>query len=439
MTALMLSMWRAGGGRMLAGICLGVLILGRAAAAEEAAADAPSPTAILLREKLTGDWFGIRTAQAEHGVAWDISATTFYQGIASGGTSRRFDFGGRGDVLLALDGQKMGLWQGLFVNLHAETLYGTATNGRTGALMPVSVGQLLPGDAPVTALTGVKLTQFLSEQLAVYFGKLNTLDDFNQPFTGGAAGLKGFMNTAFLLPPILARTIPYSTYGAGVAVLRDLQPVFTLTVFDPSNTPTVSGFDTFFDRGVVINAQATLPTTKLRGLPGHYSVGGVYSNAQYAALNDLAFILVQRLRGQLPALPRQTGSWAVYGLFDQALNVDPCDPKRSWGLFGSLGITDGNPNPLRWSGAIGLGGASPLRHRPLDSFGVGYYYVGVSEALKNTAPRVLPLRDEQGVELFYNVGVTPWCHITPDLQVVTPVRARVEASVVFGLRARVDF
>ena len=64
---------------------------------------------------------------------------------------------------------------------------------------------------------------------------------------------------------------------------------------------------------------------------------------------------------------------------------------------------------------------------------------GVSEGLKNLAPRLVPIRDEHGVELFYNVAVTPWCHVTPDFQVVTPARDRVETSVVVGLRAKFDF
>jgi inactivated superfamily I helicase len=34
------------------------------------------------------------------------------------------------------------------------------------------------------------------------------------------------------------------------------------------------------------------------------------------------------------------------------------------------------------------------------------------------------VRDERGLELFYNVGLTPWLHITPDLQVITPILAR---------------
>jgi porin len=63
----------------------------------------------------------------------------------------------------------------------------------------------------------------------------------------------------------------------------------------------------------------------------------------------------------------------------------------------------------------------------------------VSDSLKNLAPILLPLKDEQGVELYYNVAVTPWCQVTPDLQVIAPFRDKVDASLLFGLRAKIEF
>jgi porin len=305
--------------------------------------------------------------------------------------------------------------------------------------MPVSIAQLFPSpNTPVTALTGVKVTQALSESVVVFGGKINTLDGFNQPFTGGAQGVNGFMNTAMVAPVVALRTVPYSTFGGGFAVLAGTEPVLSVMVLDPNNTPTTSGFDTFFDRGVSVLGSANLPT-KLLGRPGHQGVGFTYSNSRYAALDDLPFFLAQRLRGEFPPLPRETGSWSLFYMFDQALWVAEDDPKRSWGLFGNAGLADGNPSPIRWAANIGLGGASPLRARKLDTFGVGYFYVGISDSLKNFAPRLLPLGDEQGVEVFYNFALTPWARITPDFQVVIPARQRVDTALVFGLRAKVDF
>jgi len=46
---------------------------------------------------------------------------------------------------------------------------------------------------------------------------------------------------------------------------------------------------------------------------------------------------------------------------------------------------------------------------------------------------------DHGFEIFYNVAVTPWCHITPDLQVITPTLGLAETSIVLGLRTKIDF
>ncbi len=397
----------------------------------------PSPFGGPLQErpKLSGDWLGARSCLRDHGITWDISSTNFYSGVATGGLEQTFRFRGRADYYINLDGEKLGLWKGFYVNLHGETVYGDSINGAVGSLMPVSIAQAVPqANGSITALTGVKFTQALSENFLVFAGKINTLDDFNQPFTGGARGTNGFMNTALLFNPVLVRTIPYSTFGTGFAVLKDSQPIFSFAVFDTTDSSTVSGFDTFFTNGASLVAQLNLPT-KFFGLPGHQGIAGTYSSGQYTSIERSAFI------NPILSLtaPTTTGSWCLAYSFDQALYVDPNETLRSWGVFGNLGIADTNPSPFRWSANIGLGGSSPLPGRKQDTFGVGYYYLGLTDALKNLAPRLLPLQDEQGVELFYNVAVTPWCHVSPDLQIVVPAQQRADTALVLSLRAKLDF
>lgn len=390
----------------------------------------------MQRTKLTGDWLGARSCLRDHGITLDVSTTQFYQGVTSGGLEQAFPYGGRNDYFLNVDGEKLGLWKGSFVTLHGETRYGQSANSLTGALMPVNLMLAVPQpNGSITALTGVKFTQFLSEDMLVYAGKINTLDDFKQPLTG-AGGLTGFQNTAMMFNPVYARTVPYSTYGAGFAYLKNMEPLFAVAVFDTNNTPTVSGFDTFFDNGVTIFAQANLPT-KFFGLPGHQGISGTYSSGTYSDLTPSAYL--DPLQGLVVRTGRETGSWCLAYNFDQAVYVSPNDPKRMWGVFGNLGIADTSPSPIRWFASAGFSGASPIPSRKLDSFGVGYFYLGVNETLKSAAPRLLPLRDEHGVEAYYNVAVTPWCQITPDLQVITPFRDRATTSLLFGLRAKIDF
>jgi porin len=77
----------------------------------------------------------------------------------------------------------------------------------------------------------------------------------------------------------------------------------------------------------------------------------------------------------------------------------------------------------------------------------------ISDELRDTLLPLLRTRlgleHEQGVELFYNVAVTPWLHVTPDLQFVDsardkapligPDRKAIGTAVVAGLRIKIDF
>jgi porin len=108
-------------------------------------------------------------------------------------------------------------------------------------------------------------------------------------------------------------------------------------------------------------------------------------------------------------------------------------------VFGNAGISDGKPNPIKWSAILGIGGSSPIPNRKLDTFGIAYYYLGFDGGFKNLASVITPVRDERGLELFYNMAVTPWFHITADMQVVTPILERAETSLVLGLRMKIDF
>ena len=83
---------------------------------------------------------------------------------------------------------------------------------------------------------------------------------------------------------------------------------------------------------------------------------------------------------------------------------------------------------------MGISGTSPLSGRTLDTFGVGYYFLGVSDVLKQDVRQSAPLRNDQGVELFYNAAITPWIHISPDLQVIDPFEKKADTALVVGLR-----
>ena len=406
----------------------------------ESQPEAPLPRSLggplLERSKLTGDWWGWRSSLQDHGITFDLSTTQYYQGAASGGLEQAFNYGGRSDYFLNLECEKLGLWPGASVTLHGETRYGESVNSLAGTLLAPNLLLAFPQpNGSVTALTNVTITQNVTEEFLVYGGKLNTLDGYEQPLTG-ASNLTGFQNTAMLYNPVFARTVPYSTFGAGFECLQDEETVFAACVYDTNDTPTASGFDTFFDNGATVYAELNLTTTFF-DRPGHQGLSGTYSSGKYTSLTPSAYL--DPIVGLVIVPALKTGSWCLAYNFDQALYVFPDDPERMWGVFGNFGMADNNPSPVRWFASAGISGASPIAGRAADSFGIAYFYLGVSGPLKNLAPTLLPLRDEQGVELYYNVAVTPWCQISPDLQVITPFRDQADTALLVGLRAMIDF
>ena len=75
--------------------------------------------------------------------------------------------------------------------------------------------------------------------------------------------------------------------------------------------------------------------------------------------------------------------------------------------------------------------------RPDDRFGVGYYYARASdEELIELSGRE---SGTQGVEAFYNVAVTPWIGISPDVQWIDGGNRRADDTWVFGLRVTLAF
>lgn len=386
------------------------------------------------RERATGDWSGAREIIGEHGLEFNLFATQFFQGAAAGGRANDWEYGGKFDYFVDMDAGRLGLLQGFFLNLHAETRFGSSVNAVDGLLAPANIAMSFPEpDGSVTSITGLKLTQALSERFAIYAGKINTLDEYPIRYLGGP-GLGGFMNTSLVFNPIAARTLPYSAVGAGAAILREGEPVFTFTVFDPQERA-AEGLSDLYEQGVVLVPDLILRARPF-GRPGVYNFGATYSSADYTSVDRSAWLDLPIEPGLFPV---ETGSWSAYANFYQSLWVDPDDEQRTWGVFGQFGISDGNPNPIGYVANAGIGGRSLLSSRPLDRFGVGFFFVGLSDNFKTLAAPLRPQQNEYGVELFYNYAITPWCLLTGDLQIVEPSTVGYDTASIPGVRLQAIF
>jgi porin len=385
------------------------------------------------RSQLLGDGFGLRSQAAESGVTFFADLTQYYQGVTTGGLEQEFEYGGRGDYLLDFDTSKLGLWKGGHFSLRGESRFGVDVNGLDGVAAPTNFAMAVPRpNETVTALTGLQFTQDLTENISVFLGKLNLLDGTPGSYVRGMR-LNQFWNSA--MQNNLSRTylLP-STLGGGLTVRSGAEPVFNFYLLNTKFTPTTSGLSTLFSNGVVLYGDYRVPTNWF-DLPGHTAVSFLYSTAQRTLLDSNPSLQIRVAQAGVP-IETRTSSWTATCRFSQALHADPDNEKRTWTVNSDFGLTDGNPNPIRWFANVSLVGYSPLPTRKADTIGIGYYHLGFS-----TSPvaQALGFSDEDGVELYYNAAITPWFHLTPDLQILHPAQRANPLTILFGVRGRLSF
>ena len=413
-----------------------IILFGLSLSLNAGAAEAPPDSTysgdFWSRSTLTGDWGGVRNDLAQKGVTFDLSLTQIYQGIVDGGKKKLWEYGGRGDLNIHVDTGKLGLWPGGFLAVEVEGNFNTSVNGYTGALMPVNNSQMFP--RPVDDNLNVpafNYTHIFSPYVAVMFGKFATLTsnagDMNE-FAHGKGDTQ-FMNMAFNLNPVVATTVPYSALGAGAIVLPTKNPNDAIVSFMVMQTNGQSNFTGFSDlnQNLLTFVGEGRIKTNFFGLTGHQLFGAAYSNKEYGSIDQNARVIIQS--GEIE---KEKGSWNIHYNFDQYLYEPKKGSGQGIGIFGRFGVSDGNPNFMQYFYSIGVGGKGIIPGRPLDQFGIGYYYLDINNP-KFTGPlanRSL-LRDEYGFEAYYNCALTPWMRLTPNIQILRPAQ-KVVTSVTTG-------
>jgi len=405
---------------------LAVISFGAKLGAQEAPTANPFSGEIWTRSTLSGDWWGLRNELAAKGVTIDMSLTQSAQGIVHGGKATGWQYGGgRGDIILNLDSQKLGLWPGGFLNFEAEGNFIPAdnllktVNGRTGSLMPVNSSQFYPTPAGDNFnLPALNFTQFLSPYFGLTIGKHATLTSASGDMNDFAHG-KGdsqFMNLAFNINPILTTTVPYSTLSTGVIALPTKDPhqaIVSFMVLSSTGKASTSGFDDLNDDNLTFAGEGRV-RTDFFGLTGHQLFGAIFSNRKFSSIDQSARFIFEN-----GAFEARKGSWNIHYNFDQYLYEPKKGSGEGIGIFGRFGASDGNPNFMHFSYSLGIGGKGVIPTRANDRYGFGFYYIDVNNPeLQGLFRNMKLLRDEYGFEAFYNIAITPWLQLTPDIQVV---------------------
>jgi porin len=158
---------------------------------------------------------------------------------------------------------------------------------------------------------------------------------------------------------------------------------------------------------------------------------------EYTSFDTSGWIIIPG-GGVVPA--QKTGTWTATYLGEQRLWVDPCNPKRYTKLFGKVGFSDVENSPFKCAGSILVEAFGAMKCRPNDRMGIGYFYNGLNDDFKALfGLGGNPLENPHGGEVYYNAEITPWFHLTADLQVINPARQVNDTAIVCGLRGKMDF
>ena len=180
---------------------------------------------------------------------------------------------------------------------------------------------------------------------------------------------------------------------------------------------------------------------------------------QYPRLDNPGPILEAILEQVAPPLPpvvppnQESSSWAFGYAFDQYLWQPEGDAKHGVGVFFSFGVSDGNPNPIKYAFLAGIGGKGVPGRSDGTPARLGFARTQFSSATSFPSCASASASDsihEDTFELYYNLSWTGWLSVTPDLQVVNPGLKKtlnpsgsglmnVDTATIAGVRFRVRF
>jgi porin len=367
---------------------------------------------------LTGDWGGGRTRLSDRGIEFSIDFTNNLQSVISGGFDETTRYLGSSELIIDVDGEKLGLWPGCFFRVAAEGRFGRNVLAQAGTFIPVNNDAVFPADPDhenedVLALTEVNVTQFLSDWFGVFVGLMNTTSGDANDFAGFARSKEHFQNLSFLVSPVSMRIVPNITLGLGIVVIPSDKVVGTLTFMDTEESAGSNPFNT--DEGITMATEWTV-NHDINNLPARhvltFALG--YDQDFFELGGDHRFQLPP---SWIPSFKFSTKdeSWAFWYNGQLAFWTHPNDEDRQTGIFCRFGYADDKTNPIEWNIAGGVGGVGLFDSRPRDRYGIGLFHIEPSDKGRLD---LLGIQEETGAEIFYTFQLMPHIALTFDLQYI---------------------
>lgn len=424
-----------------------VLALALLATSMPAFAEGAAGESIWTRDKLSGDWGGLRSDLGKHGIDMDIKLSQFYQDVTSGGvdSGNNGEFGYKADAWINLDAQKLfGSWDGLSFSMHVEHRDGNDVLADAGAFVFPNSPLLfpLPGNYDGTQVTGFTVNQALFDgKAAVLAGKLHAFDLLNGFFPNVVdSGLSGFMNANSIMSILSwGRWLTLSQYGAAAWTIEPkfgAQTGILLTGGD-NVTTTWDTSDSFNGGTGILTFHRFIH--EIDGKPGYVFIGVGGSTEEYASLDPTDWT---DFPGEGAVDSKEKKPWEIavylYQIVWQAENND----KRFTQVFTGGSFGDDNPSFSDWDVFASVQTFGLFPSRPHDRMGIAGHYIHLADNFVDLVSSIPGenLRDEfWTTELFYNYEINPWLHLSPNFQYAQNENTGDNPAVILGTRLVVDF
>lgn len=415
-----------------------------ACAAAVAAVPKTQPYDIRTTKKLTGDWFGARTAAEDVGISFNPLFVGTWQMNFRGGvnTHNAHETAGKAFWALEFDFEKMLGIPGASMFVRGIQAWNRGVQPDVGSLTPPFYSAGSTGDRAIELDKYWWRQRLFDDRLEFRLGKLlNTIDLFDRNAFALSYSTQ-FSNRVF----VHNMTLP-SAKGLG-AFLR-VWPVDWLYVqgavidAEANNAPSRHGtgsWDTAFSDAchwMTFWEFGLTPKFDLGNcncLPGNYRFGGWYDPRQKNVWRNVLSGLLHQ--------PTVNGDYGFYMNFDQVVfkeNPSDAKDKQGLGLFARYGFAHDDVNRIAhfWSCGASYLGLIPTR----DGDTLGF---GVAQNILSSKYRgeVNGLADRETVyELYYSIKFAPWCYFTPDVQIITNPGGNKNArdSIVGGCRLKITF
>jgi porin len=403
-----------GAALMLAALATGLALPARAAGPAPAADD------FWTRDKLTGDWGGMRTNASKHGLDITFNYVGETLAILSGGFRQGVSYEHRFELSFDLDLDKAFGWRGATAH---TTFYQI---GHANGLPAANYVGSIADPSNIEALPSTRLftswfqQNFYDDKVSLRIGQIAADDEFLISPTAS-----NLISSTFGYATILAANqlqggpvYPLATPG----IRLQLKPTEEIAILSAVFSGAPAGADCTQLPQLCNPYGTTLSTSggalfmeelqyginqakDANGMPGIYKLGGWYATTNFADLHfglDTTGMQVS-LASPASAFPlTHQANWGIYGVADQMIWRAQKGP-QSLNAFLRAGTSPSDRNLVESyiDGGIGLKAPLPGRDDDVLTFGIAYSKIS---------------RDAAALDLDYLLQLAPWWQIQADLQ-----------------------